>query len=340
MKHVIRLIILVFCFFFIYETLSQTLRLNDGQVEPNFKHEEQKTDQSHLGNDLFVVENIIGNPVTWLLEEYGEPNRIDPSRYAYDWYFYHDDQSLQQFAIKNEKIVSVFLTGINEVVAPYQLGMSYQDAAALHVFKDEIAFGSFTFQLTDEDLLQHPLIKLNDNTFVQLYFDTFTEKLSAIRVMDQETILAHQPYTLYYYGQLPKAPQISDDQRQLIDVAEQYYIYQYTNVIRNRHQLTSLDWGDAITEVAFEHSKDMEINQYFSHTSADGRELGERLNDGDVTFVRAGENIAAQYIDGLAAVEGWLNSEGHRKALLDEQFTHIGVGTYKQYYTQNFITVR
>lgn len=54
-------------------------------------------------------------------------------------------------------------------------------------------------------------------------------------------------------------------------------------------------------------------------------------------FQQAGENIAYNYVDGPAAVEGWLNSEGHRKALLNEDYTHLGVGVDHKYYTQNFI---
>lgn len=50
-----------------------------------------------------------------------------------------------------------------------------------------------------------------------------------------------------------------------------------------------------------------------------------------------GENIAYNYVDGPAAVEGWLNSEGHRKALLNQDYTHLGVGVKEKYYTQNFI---
>ncbi|MFB4475823.1 CAP domain-containing protein, partial [Oceanobacillus caeni] len=30
-------------------------------------------------------------------------------------------------------------------------------------------------------------------------------------------------------------------------------------------------------------------------------------------------------------------SEGHREALLSEDYTHIGVGVYRLYYTQNFL---
>lgn len=37
------------------------------------------------------------------------------------------------------------------------------------------------------------------------------------------------------------------------------------------------------------------------------------------------------------AVEGWLNSKGHRENLLDGSYTYMGAGTYRKYYTQNFI---
>lgn len=63
-----------------------------------------------------------------------------------------------------------------------------------------------------------------------------------------------------------------------------------------------------------------------------------RLNDGNVKYRMAGENIAAKYIDAPAAVNGWLNSEGHRKAMLSLDFEEIGVGVDDLYYTQNFIT--
>ncbi|WP_373370355.1 CAP domain-containing protein [Alkalicoccobacillus plakortidis] len=53
---------------------------------------------------------------------------------------------------------------------------------------------------------------------------------------------------------------------------------------------------------------------------------------------RLGENIALNYVDGAAAVEGWLNSEGHRVNLLHEGFTELGVGVYEKSFTQNFLT--
>ena len=81
----------------------------------------------------------------------------------------------------------------------------------------------------------------------------------------------------------------------------------------------------------------MHDEQYFDHVSPVKGNLADRFNTGEVPFAMAGENIALKYVDGIAATEGWLNSEGHRVNLLHEEFTFLGVGVYEDYYTQNFL---
>src|SRR5699024_11722582 len=81
-------------------------------------------------------------------------------------------------------------------------------------------------------------------------------------------------------------------------------------------------------------------NNFFSHDSQDGRNLKDRLEEENIYYVSAGENIAAQHTDAPAAMEGWLNSEGHREAMLYEDYNRIGVGVHHLYYTQNFLLKR
>jgi len=98
-----------------------------------------------------------------------------------------------------------------------------------------------------------------------------------------------------------------------------------------------LKWDEKIAEVAFEHSKDMFETSDFSHTSSRYGGLSDRLKAANVEYESAGENIAANYTDGPAVVEGWLNSQSHRESLLNKNYTHLGVGLYQDYYTQDFI---
>ncbi|MBS7717070.1 CAP domain-containing protein, partial [Vibrio cholerae] len=107
-----------------------------------------------------------------------------------------------------------------------------------------------------------------------------------------------------------------------------------TNVLRKRFKLNTVEWDQPTAEVALGHSKDMFDTENFSHTSEKYGDLEDRLKAGDVFYQVAGENIAAGYSDAPAVMEGWLNSKGHRECLLNEKFTHLGVGVFDKYYTQ------
>ena len=108
-------------------------------------------------------------------------------------------------------------------------------------------------------------------------------------------------------------------------------------MLRIRNHLKPLKWDDKTAEAAFNHSKDMFETKDFSHTSKKYGSLADRLKAARIYYQSAGENIAANYTDGPAVVEGWLNSEGHRASMLNKYYTHLGVGVFQKYYTQDFI---
>lgn len=62
------------------------------------------------------------------------------------------------------------------------------------------------------------------------------------------------------------------------------------------------------------------------------------LDGAGVFYQTAGENIAVGYKTPEQVVAGWMNSEGHRKNILNPKFTAIGVGYLEGgYWTQFFI---
>jgi len=65
--------------------------------------------------------------------------------------------------------------------------------------------------------------------------------------------------------------------------------------------------------------------------------LSHRLDEAMIEHRKAAENIAFDYVDAIEAVHGWLNSSDHRSVLLNKDFTHLGTGSYGNYYTQDFI---
>jgi len=89
------------------------------------------------------------------------------------------------------------------------------------------------------------------------------------------------------------------------------------------------------------HSADMAKNNYFSHTGRDGSSFVDRLERaGYPRDGAAGENIAYGYTTAQAVVTGWMNSEGHRKNILNCSAKATGVGlAYRgtsAYWTQLF----
>ena len=277
-----------------------------------------------------------------LISEYGDPDRKDESAYGYTWWVYTNQKDEHtQFGIKDNQIVTVFATGEELSLEPLAIGQSYQEIDENFTLPEEVNYehdiSFFTFRLNEEDLKMRPLIQLADDLYIQLYFDTITDALSSVRIMNAETLLLHRFYEIEYRGSLPDQPSFSNEEWEQIEEGMENQIFDLTNLFRHRYDQSSLHVEVNASEVAFMHSKDMAENNYFSHYSQNGDGLKERLEAQEVYYIEAGENIAAQYSDAPAAMEGWLNSESHREALLKEEYTHLGVGVYRQYYTQNFL---
>lgn len=310
------------------------------------EYEEQTGDREEL---LAAEENhspsvdavgMIGMAEEEVRQQYGEPARIDPSAYGYDWWIYPlSVSSYMQIGVDEAQVVTAFIAGdLLEDLGFLDSGETYSEINAGLSFAKEVDVNwSFRFQLSAEDLRMRPLIQLEDQ-WLQLYFDTFTGELSSVRLLTEEVLLLQRPYSVTYRGDLPVAPELSAQQWAEIEKGEARQIFDLTNLIRDRHGFAPVEWDDEVANVAYLHSKDMSQGNYFSHTSPTFGELGDRFENGGIPFKAVGENIAAKYVDGVAAVEGWLNSEGHRATLLHEGFTHLGVGVYQDYYTQNFMT--
>lgn len=284
---------------------------------------------------------LIGQNVQALEKEMGKPKRIDPSIYGYDWYIYNQDyQRYVQIGVQNNRVVTVYAIGQDLNIAPFEIGQPVEEIFNTYYIDANIDIklkgNSYRFELNDTDLNLRPLIQLGD-IYAQLYIDKFTGNLSSIRFIDGETIIKQRPYGLVYRGQLIDPPVPSESLWKSVEDGEEKEIFDLTNVIRLRHGLKPLKWDEKTANVAYEHSKDMAINDDFSHTSKKYGSLSDRLKTAKVVFQTAGENIAANYNDGPAVVEGWLNSKGHRDSLLNKDFTYLGVGVYQKYYTQNFI---
>lgn len=69
-----------------------------------------------------------------------------------------------------------------------------------------------------------------------------------------------------------------------------------------------------------------EIVELFSHTRPDGTACFTAIKEIGIRYSYAGENIAVGQRSAEEVMEAWMNSEGHRKNILDSNFTQIAVG--------------
>ncbi|RIW27457.1 hypothetical protein D3H55_22895 [Bacillus salacetis] len=300
-----------------------------------------KGEQSDPGVSAQGVASFINKSAEELVAQLGEPDRIDPSAYSYEWWIYHiSDQEYLQVGIERSKVVTIYAAGEDSDIKPFKIGQSikeiYQNSSVESEIVVQVNGGTYRFELSEEDLYTRMLTMIGD-VYAQLYLDQYTGELVSIRLFNKETLVEQRPYEMVYRGELMEEKEIPEERWEEISEGSELQILDITNIIRSNYDANPVEWDEQTALVAEEHSKDMFEEDYFSHESPTSGTLADRLENAGIPFGMAGENIAAQYADGPAAVHGWLNSEGHRKTLLEQDFTHIGVGVYRKYYTQNFI---
>ena len=118
-------------------------------------------------------------------------------------------------------------------------------------------------------------------------------------------------------------------------------ILQLVNAERAKSGAKSLSSSSDCTKLARMKSQDMVDNNYFSHQSPTYGSPFDMLKSNKVSYMYAGENIAMNQ-SAEAAFKAWMNSEGHKKNILNPNFTELGVGIAPKgngsyIYTQLFI---
>lgn len=287
------------------------------------------------------VFSLMNKSTDEIVELLGEPVRKDKTAYRYTWWIYNEIDTYLQLGILNDQVETVFAAGDQLESKPISIGDSYNKLLDNFTIKRKVTYekgiSHYTFLLNDDDIKLNPLIQLDDDLFVQVYIDSFTNKVSSLRIITGDLLISQRFYEMKYRGALPEDEQLSNKEWQAIQDGMERQIFDVTNVFRHRHNLPQVELDELVSEVAYLHSKDMHDQQYFSHESKDGKGLKERIEAKNIYYLGAGENIAAQHSDALAAVQGWLNSKGHRETMLNDQYNYLGVGVYRLYYTQNFI---
>jgi uncharacterized protein YkwD len=97
------------------------------------------------------------------------------------------------------------------------------------------------------------------------------------------------------------------------------------NQERIRNGILPLKLDEQLRTVARIYSRKMFEEKYFSHFDPENHDISYRLNQAQILYHVAGENLAyAPDVD--TAYNGLLGSEGHRRNMLDPKFAKVGIG--------------
>jgi len=127
--------------------------------------------------------------------------------------------------------------------------------------------------------------------------------------------------------------------------AQETELQRVINEFRASKGLPTVQISDTLTFSAKWMAQDLAVNNYFSHTSLDGRTPPERMADAGypATATWTGENLAAGFAAPGDVLAGWIASPGHYAVLVNPNYRAIGIGraysatsTYKSYWAANF----
>ena len=157
--------------------------------------------------------------------------------------------------------------------------------------------------------------------------------------LENDTVgLVSGNYAKPYY---PPNPTPTPTPTQITNNVEEQKMLDLINSERSKAGLTPLKLDSKLMEVANLKAEDMVKNNYFSHTSPTYGSPFDMMKKFGITFQTAAENLAGNS-SFEAAHNALMQSEEHRKNILNSSYDYIGIGispspVYEKVFVQMFI---
>lgn len=314
---------------------EMTLFFKEVKSEEDIQSENEiNTDKPMLQSpkkQLFSIHNVeIDDDRSDVEKMVGEGKRSSMNDYGVNWVTYHDHyQNFFMVAYNQHNKVAGLYT--NQDLLTSELGINFQSSRE-NVLEMEfeplvnIRKGFVLYKIQNHE--EYDMFHI-DHNYVTIFYDQHeNNSVTAIQIISEE--LENNKKQLF-----------AEPSAQLIEGFE-YQLFDLTNAARVKHGLSALTWDEATRVTARDHSTDMATHNYFSHTNRQGKSPFERMEEDDIAYLMAGENLAMGQLSSIFAHEGLMNSLGHRENILQKEFDHLGVGVaFNQestpYYTENFL---
>lgn len=117
-------------------------------------------------------------------------------------------------------------------------------------------------------------------------------------------------------------------------------MFDLLNIERENAGLNTLEVNELLIETARDHCEDMFRRGYFSHYTPEGLSPFDRMEEDNIAFKFAGENLALAP-NAKLAMNGLMNSPGHKANILSKNFGEVGIGVidggiYGEMFCQEF----
>ena len=119
-------------------------------------------------------------------------------------------------------------------------------------------------------------------------------------------------------------------------------VFRLTNEVRAEYGLPAFKQLDSLTGLAVARAWENTVS--YGHTRPDGSSCFTIFGENGMRYHKVAENVAAGQKTPSAVVNAWMNSEGHRKNILNSDYEYLGVGFYREnkgygyFWTQLFYT--
>src|SRR3989338_3129126 len=113
------------------------------------------------------------------------------------------------------------------------------------------------------------------------------------------------------------------------------------NIERQNNDLPILHSDGKLKQLARNYAREMFAGGFFSHYNPEGQSPFDRMEEENISFLAAGENLALAP-NVTIAHQGLMNSPGHRANILSPDFGRVGIGVidggiYGSLFVQEFI---
>jgi len=230
-----------------------------------------------------------------------------------------DSRSYNDTVSRNMELNRRTVTSYNNIEEISQTSVEYVDSVSEKV-------------LLKEEFIQGVKVSTYNNITYDLYSNGYKEVTNSIESVEVDNSS--------YNG---NTGSLKSEANENIEVyAERIsQVLEITNEYRSEVGLNNLILDKNLCVAASVRALEMSYTENLSHTRPDGAKCFMVLEDLDINYTSAGENIADGFKYTENVCKAWKNSEGHYKNIIGKKYNKIGIGVAqslngKYYWVQIF----